>query len=125
MIRQRKLFTEGRFEAFLEFHRANPQIYRLFLDLTLQMFRSGQNLGARCVWEQIRWRVNVKVQRTDVFRMNDHLVPYFARLVMLRYPELAGFFERRDARFDTDDFTLLTEANAIDSRRGIPTGRDG
>lgn len=126
-MRQGTLFTEKptRFEKWQKFHRANPQIYQQFRDLTLKMFRSRHKLGPRCVWELIRWDIHVPVKRTDVFKMNDHHVAYYSRLVMLRYPELTGFFKRRDAKIDTDDFTLLTEANAIDSRRGIPIGREG
>lgn len=123
--RQRRLFVQDRFEQWLNYHRDNPRVYMLFRDLTRQAFRAEKKFGARCIWENIRWKLQFETRidpGEDEFVMNDHHVPYYARLVMLRHPELEGYFERRDARFDVDDATLLGEANEIDRRRDVVTG---
>ncbi len=113
---QRLLFQGERFTQWLAYHKLNPRVWTLFRDLSREAWRSGQRLGARCIWENIRWRLHVAEKPADdAFVMNDHHVPYYARLVMLRHPDMDGYFERRDARFDIDDATLLREANAIDS----------
>jgi hypothetical protein len=123
--RQQSLFVDPpaeptRFEQWQEFHRANPEIYRQFLDRTLAAHLYGRKVGARCIWESIRWHLNVEVAGVagDEYAMNDHHVPYYARLVMLRHPPLEGFFDRRDKHFDTDDATLLRAADRIDHDRG-------
>lgn len=115
-MHQPTLFKTTRFERWAEFHRANPAVWEAFLRRTREAWASGRKVGARCVWERMRWELDIEVQSED-FKLNDHLVPYFARLVMLRYPELDGYFERRDANFDVDDWTLLREADVIDSAR--------
>lgn len=119
--RQRRLFVLERFERWLAFHHRFPRVYVMFRDLSRQAFRSGRKVGARCVWENIRWKrlVELPDDAADGFMLNDHYVPYYARLVMLRNPEMDGYFERRDARMDVDDATLLGEANAIDQRRDL------
>lgn len=117
--RQPLLFAEApsRFEAWQSFHAANPHVYRLFLERTWAAWRSGRKVGARCIWENIRWHLNIEVAGVDEFKLNDHLVPYMARLVMLRHPEMDGFFERRDSHFDATDDDLLRAADRID---GVP-----
>lgn len=119
--RQKRLFVQDRFEQWINYHRDNPQVYLLFRDLTRKEFRAGKKFGARCFWEVIRWQLQPPQidQGADEFKMNDHHAPYYARLVMLRHPELEGYFERRDKRFDVDDATLLGEANQIDHARDI------
>ena len=112
---QRNLFGPGRFERWLEFHRANPSVYELFRSFAMQAVNAGmRRLGARVIWERIRWYVHIETNTADEFKLNDHYTPYYARLLMLREPQLAGVFSRRDARFDVDDGLLLKRANEID-----------
>lgn len=120
-MHQPTLFRTTRFEQWAQFHRENPHVWDVFLAMTRRAVASGRKVGARCVWERMRWELDIETQADD-FRLNDHLVPYYARLVMLRNPELDGYFERRDARFDVDDATLLREADVIDSARQNTNG---
>lgn len=119
VARQPRLFHCDRFEEWLKFHKKNPRVWIHFRDLSRQAFRSGRKVGARCVWENIRWKMQIAERSDDGFVMNNNHAPYYARLLMLRHPELDGYFERRDSRFDVDDATLLNEANAIDQAREI------
>jgi hypothetical protein len=117
--RQQLLFAQEptRFDAWQAFHAENPHVYRLFLERAWEAFLAGRKVGARCIWEVIRWNQNVEVAGVDGddFKMNDHNVPYFSRLVMLRHPQLAGFFDRRDSHFDATDDELLRAADRIDA----------
>jgi hypothetical protein len=114
------LFGETRFERWLLFHRANPRIYQLFRMYAERAKAAGrERFGARPIWERIRWDVYVETKTDDGIKLNDHYPPYYARLLMLREPQFAGFFERRDSRFDVDDERLLREANEIDKQRGM------
>lgn len=87
------LSTAQRFELF---HRDNPHVYRLLVDLAREwkIATNGQNLGMRCLWEQLRWRVAVKTVTAD-YRLNDHFPPYYARLIEHQEPDLRGLFELR------------------------------
>jgi hypothetical protein len=97
-----------RLERFLLFHRENPDVYSMFRFFALEAKRSGvSHYGGRAIAERIRWHKTVE-NRVGEFKYNDHLTGYYTRLLMLVEPMLfGGFFERRDARFDADDETLL------------------
>lgn len=100
---------ESRFEAWVEFHRANPAVFEAFVSFARQARAAGAvKIGARMVGERIRWHSTVDARPTDgQYRFNDHLWPYYARLAMALYPELEGAFERRDQRFDATDQQIL------------------
>ncbi len=66
------------------------------------------------IGERIRWYTAVETTDDD-FKINDHHWPYYARILMLSYPEFGGFFEIRDARFDATD----EELKRICPRRGV------
>lgn len=115
---QKALFTEGRFERWLKFHRDNPNVYELFLKFTRDAKATGRAyFGARVIWERLRWYLAIETRSNDGIKLNDHYPAYYSRLVMLRHPDLTGFFETRDARFDTDEQTLLRMADEIDRER--------
>ena len=103
-----------RFAAFVQFHRANPRIYGLFIRFALEGAVSGRKrFGARMVGERIRWYCNVETRSKDEFKVNDHHWPYYARMAMLDEPSLEGIFERRDAHFDASDEMLLQLVNGV------------
>jgi len=104
-------FLRERYDRFKAFHKANPQVYVLFVRFAEMARTKGRRprFGARMIGERIRWYTAVETTSTDDYKINDHFWPYYARLLMLTRPEFDGFFERRDARFDIDDATLLME----------------
>lgn len=95
------LFDQGtteraRFEAF---DRDNPEVYRALRELVLRAKSRGARIGIRLAWERLRWDLQVEVRRPEGdFRLNDHLTRWYARALMEREPELAGYFETRGAR---------------------------
>ena len=103
-------FGKSRFERFKEFHSKNPQVFKLFERFADEARSTGRRryFGARMIGERIRWYTAVETTSCD-FKINNDFFPYYARLLMAKRPEFAGFFERRDKRFDVDDRTLLKE----------------
>lgn len=97
-----------RFERFKQFHQQNPHVFRLFRQFAEEALNAGQKVGARAIWERMRWHTQVETNASD-YRLNDHYAPYFSRWLMLTDLRFAGFFERRDNRFDVDDATMLEE----------------
>lgn len=84
--------------AWRKFHRENPRIYALFERFTREALAGGsrQRLGARMVWERIRWELFVGTSgERSHYRMNDHHVPYYAREFLRRNPDLGSVFELR------------------------------
>lgn len=99
-----------RFERFKQFHHDNPRVFELFKRFAESALENGRRrrFGARMIGERIRWYTAIETTGED-FKCNDHYWGYYSRLLMLTDPRFAGFFERRDARFDVDDQTILQE----------------
>lgn len=70
-MHQQRLFHPERFAAFLTFHRDNPQVYRTFLDLTRRAHGAGVRTGARCVWENMRWKWLVETKADDATLLKE------------------------------------------------------
>lgn len=89
-------------QRFLEFHRANPQVYEKLVEIARAAKSRGRTrLGINMLWEVLRW--NVVVVRTvpnldDDFKLNDHFASRYVRLIVTQEPDLADMFELRNLR---------------------------
>lgn len=84
-------------EQFAEFHANNPNVYRAIRTLALDMKQRGRDhYGIKSLFEIVRWS---HVRTTgDSFKLNNNYTSRYARLLMEREPELAGFFETRELK---------------------------
>lgn len=82
---------------FLQFHRANPHIWRLLKKFALQAKRSKckERIGISLLIERLRWEVLVQTQSKDGFKFNNNHSAFYARRLMRKCPELKGFFTLR------------------------------
>lgn len=87
-------------ERFDEFHRENPNVYRLLVNYSRAAIQAGRKtLGIKAVWERMRWHVYIELkQKEEGFKLNDHFTSRYARLIMEQEPDLADFFEIRRLR---------------------------
>lgn len=103
------LFTAGRHphtEAFLRFHADNPQVFEKLVEYARDARRAGlRRLGLSTIYGRLRWYFRVEVVTDDIFEMNDHHAPFYARLLVIRHPEFEGMFEFRSAIADHDNWT--------------------
>ena len=91
------------FDEFIRFHQDNPEIYDLYVKYAFQLRDAGrENYGSKAIVERIRWHVNVETQSKDEFKINNNHTAYYARMVMMDYPELEGYFRIRSARNDIE-----------------------
>lgn len=96
-------------ERWEQFHAENPEVWRTFERLALEAYRAmrarrgrrSSLLGARLVWERMRWH-DLTERPSDVtpWKLNDHYPPFYARLFHERHPELGQVFELRRIRPD-------------------------
>lgn len=108
-LNQLPLFeNRKRFEAFKKFHAANPEVFVLFRRFARQAKDKGgrKYFGARMIAERIRWYTAVETNSDEEFKLCNNHIPYYARLLMLKYTEFDGFFARRDGQFDVGDEEL-------------------
>jgi hypothetical protein len=82
---------------FFKFHRANPLIFHEIKKRAHEIKATGRSSYAiRTITESIRWDFD-RQTTGDVFKLNDHYVPMYVRLLIGRYPEFDGLFELRAA----------------------------
>lgn len=98
--------TQARYHAWRDFHRDNPHVFALFVRFALEARKYRDRFSAHAIGERIRWHSMVETSG-EPYKINDHAWPYYARLAMLTYPDLDGFFVRKDARFDATDEEIL------------------
>jgi len=84
-------------EAFLVFHRANPDVYKALVALSMQGRRGGLRRGSiNQLFEVLRWNTMIQTDPgADPFKLNNNHRPHYARLIMAAEPTLAGWFEIR------------------------------
>lgn len=85
-------------ERFEKFHRENPQFY---VDLTTlaRRFRdrTGRECGIQRLVEIVRFDLEMQSRTDEEFKVNNDFAAFYARLIMLREPDLAGFFQVRNS----------------------------
>lgn len=82
--------------AFCEFHRANPQVWRLFVRFTLDVIAKGfKHYSSKSVFERIRWHTDIETGAADGFKLNNNYTAAYSRLFHEAYPEHADFFRLR------------------------------
>jgi hypothetical protein len=81
--------------AFWVFHEANPEVYRLCVQLAGEALAVGRRkIGMKMVWERARWDFYVRTT-DDTYKLNNNYTALYARLIMKQEPDLAGVFDVR------------------------------
>lgn len=93
------LTLEQRFAAF---HAANPHVYAWLRDQALSAKRRGRRVGIKMLYEVLRWQVAMNTSGDEAFRLNNNWPSFYARLLMEREPELAGYFDTRTQTWSTN-----------------------
>lgn len=84
-------------EEFALWADDNERVVALFIRYALAAKRSGKKVGAKAVWERLRWELHVE-STGDGPRLNNNYTALVARVAMEREPELRGFFDTRERR---------------------------
>jgi hypothetical protein len=80
------------------FHCNNVEVYQALLARCEEAKRNGINhWSIKGFWEIIRYDIRLKTDG-KVFKLNNNFTPFYARFLMMRNPELKGFFETRSAK---------------------------
>jgi hypothetical protein len=82
-------------DEFIAYHQEHPNIYDLFKKYAYQLKGAGrERFSSRAIIERIRWDMNIEWTSTE-FKIKDHIIPCYARLLMDQDPGFVGFFARR------------------------------
>jgi hypothetical protein len=84
-------------DKFEEFHRLNPQVYKVLESMTAEMVNRGRRkIGMKMLIEVLRWNYYMETDDPNSeFKVNNNYVPYYARLILECHPEWDGIFELR------------------------------
>lgn len=92
------LSTGKYWKEFEEFHRENPDVFRLFCNYAFDAIRRNRkHFGAQMIFERIRWYCLVETTGSD-FKVNNNFAAYYARLFELKFPQHKGLFRMRVIR---------------------------
>jgi hypothetical protein len=83
------------------FHALNPQVYRMACRVLRYMRDRGlPRFGIGAAWEILRFRY---LETTgDVYKLNNNYRAFYARRILEREPDLAGFLTTRDCPHDSE-----------------------
>lgn len=91
-------------EEFDKFDNENPDIWNTFEKLTLEAIKIDHRnkFSAHSVIYYIRWDTMLHEKdehgNPKLFKINDHVAPFYARKFMNMHKEHDGFFETREKR---------------------------
>jgi hypothetical protein len=86
---------------FLEFHHANPLVYDDLVNRAwLWKIAGHQRCSMDMLVHLVRWDYGTTMRCGEGFKINDHFVSRYARLISANEPELAGMFTTRALRGD-------------------------
>lgn len=84
-------------DAFITYHKENPQVYEGFVRYAKELKASGrEHYGAKGIMEKLRYET--AIQGGDEFKINNSYSSCYGRLASFDHPELRGFFEFRQSR---------------------------
>jgi hypothetical protein len=82
---------------FISYHQANPEIWKEFERLTLELINRGKkHYGAKAVMEVVRF--NQLINGKGEFKVNNNFAAYYSRIFALKHKQYSSFFERREVK---------------------------
>lgn len=80
-------------KKFKSYHTENPHVYTRFLELAVEMKRTGRERYSQwIIINKMRWDSDIKT-KDDVFKISNDYIALYARMVVYNCPEFSGFFE--------------------------------
>lgn len=84
-------------EKAREFHRRNPDVWKLFERFTFEKINAGfKHYSVRGIWHRIRWETPAGDDGVERFKLSDHHARFYGEGFMRRHPEYDGFFRTKD-----------------------------
>jgi hypothetical protein len=105
MTTQLSLMANPIDEAFIQFHHANPHVYRELVSRARQIKRAGhRKYSIKTILETMRWESDLAGANDGTFKVNNNFASRYVRLVQANEPDLADFFATRTLHSDTGDW---------------------
>lgn len=83
---------------FQAYHRANPQVFNFIVtELRLRISKGFTASSVHSICDYARWKLEMDAGPTATFKLNDRYAPFYARAVLILFPEFNGHIELRDS----------------------------
>lgn len=90
-------------EMFEKYHEDHPEVYDFFVE-SLRRWKKHSLVGDKCSMAMLighfRFTRPDKISDELGFKFNDHVGPFYARLIMREEPDLHGVFTVRQSHAD-------------------------
>lgn len=88
-------------EKFDEYHRDNPHVYEILVNLARQWRKRFpySKTGIAALRERARWEIAFTTTDVD-FKIPNAYSPFYSRLIMRQEPELDGIFDLASSQAD-------------------------
>jgi hypothetical protein len=81
-------------DRFFQFHHENPAVFPLLLRFAREV-RHRRQFGVAAIYERVRWEIAMTTAEDTGLKLNNNHRAYYARLLSLFDPSLAGLFATR------------------------------
>ncbi len=96
-------------DAFIDFHKKNPNLYKEFEKQAFRAINAGRKkISAKMIINYIRWNVFLESSDSN-FKINDAFQSYYSRLFISLHPEHADKLECRKLRNEQDGPYMLKD----------------
>ena len=90
-------------DSFEAFHVANVSVYNLIVLIARELKVAGfKSCGIALIFERMRWLYALQTQG-DAYKLNNNFRAFYARRIMERETDLAGFFNVRVQKSETNN----------------------
>jgi hypothetical protein len=87
------------FARFKKFHKANPYIWKLFVEYSWKLINAGRELyGVAAVIERIRWHIDIETRTPEPFKISNDFRAYYARMFNICHKPIFKLRELRSQK---------------------------
>lgn len=95
--------AERLIEKWAEYHKKNPDFYRLFVQYSLEAIKAGHTrLSPWLIANRIRWESLITITKTDTYKVPNDFIAIYSRKFSKDYPDHSDFFATRPLKKITD-----------------------
>ena len=108
--------TKGKFRKF---HFANPHIYQTFSIYSWDAAKAGHKVFSHwLIMNRIRWDSLIQTDG-EKYKIPNEYIAFYARMFMIRYPQLGAFFKIKRMKGEPYDVWLRSKNEDVGCARGL------
>ena len=91
-----------KYDAWLDWHKENPRIWKYFRQFALEAVHSGRkHISHWLIVNRIRWEVSIATTGHE-FKISNNHIAFYARLWKAAYPEFSYIFTTKWMKGEMD-----------------------